>query len=445
MKILLKEHSIMCKIFMLYNINKLYNMVNILFITYYGIRDQLKFVSDSLIKLNNCMYNFSLMEIENDNIRNKGKEYMPYDLLIESININQIDVVLWWYIGTPYKKMEYVIQKTGNIKHIMYNWDDPNGWEDRELDKKAKLFDCVFTCCKESIDRYIKYGTKNCFYLIPGYDPNTNFIISNIDDIDDKYDCDISIVCTTLYENNLYDMRQYINRKELIDNLYQNREKFKFHIYGPKFLMDLYPECYKPYDITNNKFEVPYMELNKIFNGSKLNICTHTHCQYDGYLNERVGLILGSGGLLYVDKVKGIENIYKDGKDCVYIDKDRYIKQICDILENYDDYYEIKTNGHEKSKLYNWDCWAECIQNEYLIKMDTIEPQFIKNVEIKDEDEIKDETEDETKKETENIKQDKQQNKTVKYQINDNSKITINIILDTTKNMKKDVEINITI
>ena len=352
-------------------------MVNILFITYYGIRDQLKFASDALINQNNNMVNFSLMELENENKRSHGKEFMPYDLLIESIKINTIDLVLWWYIGTPYSKINYVVQRTPKVKHMLYNWDDPNGWEDRELAKKSKLFDCVFTCCKESVNKYLLNGAKNSFYLIPGYDPSINYVITdNSVEDETKYECDISIVCTTLYEKDMYDMKQYINRKELIDTLYKNREKFSFYIYGPRFLMEMYPECYRPYDIQNKKYEVPYCELNKIFNNSKINICTHTHCQYDGYFNERVGLILGSGGLLYIDKIKGLENIYIDGVDCIYIDKDNYIEQICQIIANYDDYYKIRTNGHEKNKINTWEEWAKYINNEYISKMYEIEPHI---------------------------------------------------------------------
>jgi hypothetical protein len=230
-------------------------------------------------------------------------------------------------------------------------------------------------------------------------------------------------------------MQQYINRKELIDNLYSNRDKFKFYIYGPKFLMDLYPECYRPYDIKNNRYEVPYHGLNKIFNNSKINICTHTHCQYDGYLNERVGLILGSGGLLYIDKIKGLENIYVDGVDCVYMRKENYIEQICEIITNYDDYYKIRNNGHEKNKSHTWDKWAKYINENYISKMDSIEPQLLilEEEKIIKQDEL-----------LETIKEIKREKSGKKIVINIDMKILKDEILKNVNNID-DIEINIKI
>jgi len=338
-------------------------MVNICFITYYGIREQLQCVSDSLTKTGHKMFNFSLMENEN----NENREIV-YDMLIDTIKKNFIDVVLWWYMGSPVDKMRYVVNSVKDVKHMMYNWDDPNGWKSRCMASKAELLDCVFTCCKDVINSYLHCGTKNAFYLLPGYDPKINFIQTMPTN---EYDCDISFICTNLYEKNTDDMNQYIIRKELIDKIYANRDKYKFNIYGPEYLNDLYPESYKRYD--DKIAEIPYAELNKIFNSSKINICTHTHCQYNGYLNERTILILGSGGLLFVDPVCGIENTFVNGVDCVYIDKNNYINQICDIIENYDDYYEIRNNGHEKSLKYTWDEWAKKINDEYLIKIHSIE------------------------------------------------------------------------
>jgi Glycosyl transferases group 1 len=333
-------------------------MVKICFISYYGLRESLLCASNSLEKLGYEITNFSLMEHE----RNENKD-KAYDMLIETINTNKIDVVLWWYIGLETDKFRYIVENT-NIKHMFYNWDDPNGWIERDIMGKAKYFNCVFTCCKGIINRYLEHGTKNVFHLLPGYDPTVNYIIVN--DVLNEYDCDISIVCTQLYENNLSDMNQYINRKELIDNIYKNRSKYKFHVYGPPFLKELYPDCYKK--------QIPYSDLNHVFNNSKINICTHTHCQFEKYANERTVLILGSGGLLYVDKVKGNNELFEDKEDCVYIDKENYIEQICDILQNYDEYLDIRNNGKEKSNKYTWTKWGEFIHNNYLKVMDTILP-----------------------------------------------------------------------
>jgi Glycosyl transferases group 1 len=333
-------------------------MVKICLISYYGIRESLLCASNSLKKYEHNVINFSLMENE----RNENKDTV-YDMLIETVKNNNIDVILWWYISLSTDKMKYIIENI-NTKNIFFSWDDPNGWDDRDMYGKAKYFDCVFTCCKDMVNKYLENGAKSSYHLFPGFDPKINYPINVADKmIDTIYNCDISIVCTNLYENDNYDMKQFINRKELVDIIYQNREKFKFHIYGPPFLKELYPDCYKK--------EVPYSELNQVFNGSKINICTHTHCQYEQYFNERTFLILGSGGLLYIDKVKGIEKLFENGKDCIYINKYNYIDQICHIINNYNDYSKIKKSGNNKSYQYTWDEWGKFIHFKYLINLES--------------------------------------------------------------------------
>jgi len=146
---------------------------------------------------------------------------------------------------------------------------------------------------------------------------------------------------------------QYINRKTLIDTIYQNMEKLniKFHIYGPTKFKNMYPKAYKKF--------VNYYDLNKVFNYSKINICTHVNNKYSMYINERVSLILGSSGLLYVDNIKDL--FVQNNKECIIIDQKDYLNQITQILQNYDDMYLIRYNGHQKSKSLTWSKWSDII------------------------------------------------------------------------------------
>jgi hypothetical protein len=108
-------------------------MVNICFISYYGLRESLLCASNSLKKTGHEIINFSLMENE----RNENKDNV-YNMLCDTINNNNIKIVLWWYIGLSTINMEHVVKNT-NVKHIFYNWDDPNGWIDRDIAGKANI------------------------------------------------------------------------------------------------------------------------------------------------------------------------------------------------------------------------------------------------------------------------------------------------------------------
>jgi hypothetical protein len=330
--------------------------MKVLLTIYYELTESILCAYNSLCKLGiECSY-YPLFRYYKD-IHDKKTDYI--DHFINYITETKPDVILWWFAGIPTDDMEKIVHHSYNhipkIKHILFNWDDPFNWDSYDLAGKAKYFDTVFVCSADKLDEYIKYGTTNAVVLYPGYDPSIHHIILD-DDIDDEktYTCDISIICTNLYANNTDFPNQYINRKELIDNIYMNQKthNYIFHIYGPEAFRDIYPDSYKGY--------VSYENTNKVFNYSKINICTHVHYNKFKYLNERSVLILGSGGLLYVDPLNGVNEI-EPNKDCITIDKDNYITQIVSILHNYDNYYHLRHNGFNKSKLFLWDNWANTI------------------------------------------------------------------------------------
>ena len=57
-----------------------------------------------------------------------------------------------------------------------------------------------------------------------------------------------------------------------------------------------------------------------------------------------------AGGVLFCDKINGIEKILTDGKDCILIDENNYIDQIKEILRNYDNYKNIRENAIQTAK-----------------------------------------------------------------------------------------------
>ena len=82
-------------------------------------------------------------------------------------------------------------------------------------------------------------------------------------------------------------------------------------------------------------------------------------------INERVFLITGSRGLLYVDKTSGIESLFDIDRDCVTI-HNNYIIQIRNILDNYGNYVTRRYNGYVKSLNYTWNKWGDFVYSKII-------------------------------------------------------------------------------
>lgn len=329
-------------------------------VSYYELKESLESAAKGLEKQNNEITNYPLLE----RINEKGDNKKLVEDMNKEIEKQKPEIILWWYFNIKTENMEKIIKRNKKIYNIIFNWDEPYIWNVNDIENKAKLIDCAFITCEETIDKWKKYGTKEVYCIYPGHDPEKHYpIIIDEEEKRKQYECDISICLTNLYENKEIYPDQYINRMELVNKIYNNQKKYgyKMNIYGPEDLEKIYPESYKKF--------ARYEETNLIYNYSKINISTHVQCNKRGYLNERVFLIMGSGGLLYVDKVKGMEEILKDNKNCIVIEKNREIEQIKNILNNYEEQKIKKNNGNHTSKKYTWDKWGEEIQKKFINKI----------------------------------------------------------------------------
>lgn len=271
--------------------------------------------------------------------RQKYKEDELYNALLSFIqNIDPL-IILWWNWECPIEVLKNIKKKTQNILHLLFNWDHPfclSDWDNNNNRKITykNIWDICFVTGDCKLNEYIDSGSKEAYYLRMFADEEVHF-----PEYDKKYECDISIVCTNLYD----DIKMFPNctssRKEMLTNIINNG--INIHIYGPENLKNIFPNHYKGF--------IHFMENHKVFYNSKINLCTHGDNGYK-YCNERVGTILSSGGLLFCDKVEGINKILTDGYDCVLIDEKNYISQIKDILNNYEKYKHIKRNAIETAK-----------------------------------------------------------------------------------------------
>ena len=336
--------------------------MKLLIIGYCHLDDGFLYASKALEKKNYEIYFFPYLSHIMDNIEDKD------DRLIKVINDNNIDICLWWCNNINYSSYLYIISNLDKkIKNFFYNWDiflfdykkyNSLIWKERIDDKILfyPLMDHIFSCYQKEIE-YFKKNNVSISYNYPGFDKDISYY-----KYDSEFTCDVSIVCTNLYNNvsEFPDEATNITRYEIVDKLYENRDKIIFHIYGTDNLNNRYPECYKGF--------IKYKDCNKVFSNSKINLSIHPIINElsdknneEEYLSERVPQILGCKGLLITNS--SFSNKLEPNKDYIYIDKELdWYNTLLHIINNNSEYDIIRENGYNKAlKYYQWDEFASKI------------------------------------------------------------------------------------
>ena len=281
-----------------------------------------------------------------------------------------IKICIWWNNSILKEDFDKMIKNNEELIHIFYNWDPflyeyskytTNNWIKRIEDKKNiyRQMNYIFSCFGKEVSIIQEENiNRNIFYNPPGFDKNISYYHE-----DEHYKCDVSIVATNLYEDNQefpFDATN-ITRFEIVNYLYSIKSKIKFHVYGPPHFKERFGECYKGF--------VTYNNCKKIFSNSKINLSIHpiiyelndSNCEKE-YFSERIPQILGCKGLLITNSY--LHHTLKPDKDYIHIDKENYKDKINHILNNSNDYENIRINGYNKALLYyQWNNWALKIHN----------------------------------------------------------------------------------
>lgn len=340
--------------------------MNLLIIGYCHLQDGFLYANNALKKLNYNTFFFPYHTYVM--IEDKYRD----NILVDFIKNNNINIILWWYNNITFETID-IVKKSVKVKNIFFNWDpflyDYNKynsliWKSR-IDERLKyypLMDHVFSC----FEKEIKHCESICniSYNPPGFDKN----ISKYE-YDENYQCDVSIICTNLYDYTYEfpDESTNITRYSIVHKLYEIRDKIKFHIYGLEKFKELFPDCYKGF--------INYNDCYKVFSNSKINLSIHpmvnelnseNSCQE--YFSERVPQILGCKGLLVTNS--NFTSYLKKDIDYIYIDHTiDYYEKLMIIINNSSNYDIVRENGYKKAlKYYNWDNWALSINNCINIK-----------------------------------------------------------------------------
>lgn len=320
----------------------------LIIVTYYGIYEQFIYVKKGLELMDYEVYNFSYTQTVNEG----GS---VYDGMKDMINKIRPNYILWWVFNIDANVLYNITQIDTKIRHLYYNWDEPYNWIHVDAESKAKYLSSAFITCQETVSKYIGAGTLHAYCLYPGYSPSVHYVMDNI-----EYKYDVSFICTNLYENLTEYPDQIVNRKKIVEDLYDahKNKEIIFALFGPDKFKSMFPEAYQGF--------IKYDDTCRAFNESKINLCTHVVGNKKGYLNERVFLILASGGLLLIDPIPGVDDILINGYNCIFINKNRIIQQVRRILDNYDKYQNIKKNAVETAKNYTWNDWAMRLEEKLL-------------------------------------------------------------------------------
>jgi hypothetical protein len=342
--------------------------MNLLIIGYCHLDDGFLYASKALEKLGYKIFFFPYLSYMMDKVKNID------NLLINKMDEYAIDICLWWCNNITIDTYDKVINnKYINLKHYFFSWDPilydykkyncNTVWHPIVEQKKIiySFMTHVFSCFEKEIDFFKVY--QNISYSYPGFDKEISYY-----DKDSDYECDISIVCTNIYNNNneFPTEATNISRYEVIDKLYKCRDMIKFNIYGTENLKNMYPECYKGF--------IKYQKCNKVFSNSKINLSIHpivnelnSNNSTKEYFSERVPQILGCKGLLVTNSK--LSNILVENEDYIYIDRNMdWFNKLLNIIKNNDNYDKVRENGYKKAiQNYTWNNFANKI--DYITKL----------------------------------------------------------------------------
>lgn len=323
-------------------------MKKIIIVGFYDLKEHMSHIKDSFTEYLYEVHEYPLFRYAYDS-NDKIDEYEKhFDKFIKSV---KPDIILWWFNDVVPQVFKYIKSNNKDVYFILYNGDDPLNFN-TDMIEKSKIFDMIVTPCNHNVTKYKQHaGVSNVQFMLPGY--NEEYFYPT-EETDEDYICDISMMCDNLFKPEFFG-KQYISREVLIRNVsrWAENNNRKFHLYGPFTLKELFPRNYKG--------DIEYYNQNKLFNCSKINISTHPVFNKDLPMNHLDMKIAGSGGFLFMDKIKDSKNMFVHNMNCYIFDNENYVDELDSILNNYENYSHIKKNIYKFAEQFKWRDWVKKI------------------------------------------------------------------------------------
>ncbi|KAI9018326.1 hypothetical protein DFJ74DRAFT_214773 [Hyaloraphidium curvatum] len=246
--------------------------------------------------------------------------------------LKSIDVVIWWHWShDPAKLLAARTVYPGQI-WVLINWDDPFSlFSAGNMHAIKDVFDIVFSSGSAALPTYLLAGATEAHAFVPMIDS------THYNDPDPEYLADVAFVASRSYSERGFPRNRTLIFHALVED--SRKTGLRLAIYGSDQVGTPFPEFYKG--------RIRYEDNRKVWSSAKISLNFHVVDGYGGwYANARNTEILGSGGLLLVDRT--VDGPLRDMEDCVFLkseEPDAIVQQIHQILENYEAYEPIRERG----------------------------------------------------------------------------------------------------
>jgi spore maturation protein CgeB len=205
------------------------------------------------------------------------------------------------------------VQKNVGVT-VYWSQDDPFLMPMFLSNKLYSGYSIALTCTKDSFNDYTKVGIKPYLFW-PAFDT----VIRKFTPVPEEQKIDFVFVGTPYACTN-------VPRKTVVFGLI-NRGFKNIELYGDPLWVSntVVMRKGKPF-ISGDSRLAPYYkgqaawsDVHRIYAKAKLNLSNHV-LRASMYLNDRVPMVLGVGGFLFMDKNPGMENIFRHERDVVFYD-----------------------------------------------------------------------------------------------------------------------------
>jgi len=247
-------------------------------------------------------------------LMNENKPNGLYDAILrEQILAERPDVYLcgkgWHYSKFIEPTTTEWIKK--HVKATIYwSLDDPDFFDTFRKMEMCKGYDIALTCCGDCIPKYKLLGMDSHLFW-PAWDEVEREPVPVVEE-KDKVDF---ILVGTPY-NNLA-----VPRKEVA--LGMAELGMSMEIWGPEEWIRENPKGFAGGHPSLSKFYKgvwkDWRHVHHLFAKARMNFSNHLHRATD-YLNDRVPMVLGVGGFLFLDRQPGLPDHFIEGEHVVYFD-----------------------------------------------------------------------------------------------------------------------------
>jgi len=328
-------------------------MHNILSISFFGDREYVRDIWDSVERLGYVMYDVPFVKLKNDGLTNS-------DIIAQTIDIitrYQIETVFMFLLPNIPGFIEDIKAGITTLavtvpKFIFYNFDDPFSIN-VDLVNYSKGLDHFFTPNETSVVKLknIMCRTISIHHLsryIINNNINTTTNTTNTTNSPAYYDICILYDSTS---DDMYDMKTIVRNIKLlaIDN------DFTIKILGETSI-DLrleteYPDIYEgSYNIDDVVNKTRDSKMVFYIRGSILTNALRYDLLYE---------LLAASTIIITPFTKATSNVLIDEFNCFLYDKDTYLETIHTCLTNYSNYDALKINAKNSVISFNIDRWCK--------------------------------------------------------------------------------------